>query len=248
MLEVDFMSHYDDFDFTDIVNANSDRVHHEEFEKSKQEARERSVGYERKRYQDKKKKSKENVRQAIIVMTLIASLAVGARVNSVVTDYKNIVISRTSETKHEVDEKIQYYFEIMGVGGTDSRRIETSYLPNVNAKEFYVDYSPFNLANNIVEASKISEVEVRCVVIAAFKLINEPYRDQVFSDTLRIIATSPELMDAIPASMSYLKTGNVADFLAGLGYTDWHEYQMNERKNIKDLNAIEAYVDNGMRR
>ena len=239
------MSHYDEFDFSDIVNTNSDKVHREEIERKIQDAKKRSIGYEKKRYNDKRKKSKDKVKKAVIIVALIASMTVGAKVEQVITEYNNIVISRTAESKHEVDDKIQYYYEVMGVGGIDSERIETSYLPNTNAKELYVDYSAHNLANNIVRASKVSEVEVRCVIIAAFKIINEPYRDQVFSDALRIISTTPELSDAIPENMSYLKSGNVSEFLNGLGYADWHEYQMNERKNIKDLNSIVAYINNG---
>lgn len=242
------MSHYDDFDFSDIVNENSNRARLEEYNRNIQEARKRSIGYERKRYHDQKRRTREKIRNAVILMVIVASMAGGIKVNQAITDYRNVVIERTAETKHEVDEKIQYYFELLGTGGPTDRRIETAYLRNVSANESFVDYSPVNLANNIVEASKVSEVEVRCVMIAAFKVINEPYRDQVFGDALRIIATNPELRDAIPESMSYLKSGSVSEFLSGLGYENWHEYQMNERKNIKDLNAIEAYVDNGMRR
>ena len=211
-------------------------------------AKKNSIGYEKVRYNQKKKKSIKKVKIGVLIIALVAAVKLGATLDNFMVNKDNIVISRTDEANEEIDKKINYYISKLGTGGESSERIITNYLHDTLNGGTYYDYYPGNFINNIVDASKISETEVRCVLIAAYNVIHEGDRNQMFENAFNSIANNSETMDAIPDNLSFLKGGNSQEFLTQLGYDDWHDYQMNERNNIKDLQSIENYIDNGMRR
>jgi len=102
-----------------------------------------------------------------------------------------------------------------------------------------VDYNSSNIENltkHLTNASKISETETRCVVKAAYDIINEPYREEVLNSAFsNININDSELKYALP--------NNTKDFLEILGYESWKEYERNEVNNIKDLQATIEYVE-----
>ena len=55
---------------------------------------------------------------------------------------------------------------------------------------------------------------------------------------------SSELKEQIPDEISYLGNGSQY-FLTSLGYNNWTDYQMNERKNIKQMEDIDVHLEDG---
>ena len=190
--------------------------------------------------QNKKKKAKQKAITAIatiLVMLTVAKLA-GPTIISKGTDIKNDIIA-TIQNSDEIDTKIGYYSKLMNHNG--ERSIETITGRNFEKNEAYVDYTFDNintLAAIINEAAKESEVETRCVIIAAYKIINEPYREQVlnraFERANQLAKESGE-----EYTCSYLYENGTTGFLQGLEYENWNDYNEHERENIKDLNNLQ---------
>lgn len=190
----------------------------------------------------KKKKNKINVKIAITAIVLTATMAAGISHNLTTThiENNNAVIS-TAMASNIVDESIEQYMQKMNMYANKEDSIET-YLGRIDIEdinEANVDYTSDNiknLAKHITEAAKVSESETRCAVIAAYKIINEPYRDNVLGKALK--KASEEQED----NSNYVIPSTVQEFLEKSGYENWEEYQLNERENIKDLKAAEEYV------
>lgn len=190
----------------------------------------------------KKKKKKINVKIAITAIVLTATMAAGISHNLTTShiENNNVVIS-TTIASNKVDESIDKYIQKMNMYASKEDSIET-YLGRIDIEEINeanVDYTSDNiknLAKHITEAAKVSESETRCAVIAAYKIINEPYRDNVIGKALK--KASEEQED----NSNYVIPSTVQEFLEKSGYENWEEYQLNERENIKDLKAAEEYV------
>lgn len=232
----------EDLEVMNMVNNKGN----DSLEKVINRAKSNSINKERRNYKKKKMIPIKSVAMAIVAASLISS-TLGVTLTNYKVNNENVVIPINSEITEDVDIKIQYYQGIMGMNGDENTRIETAYGRNENnLNDPNVDYSYTHLVNNIVKASKESEEEVRCVIIAAYNIINSPYRDEVFGKTFDTIS---KLEDINFDNMKFLKDGSVEKFLEYLGYNNWKEYQMNERKNIKDLSVINNYVNNsGIRR
>lgn len=202
---------------------------------------EKSNSTETRIYRQKKAKEKQKIKNAIIAAVLTTSTILTAYATNKITrkviEKNNIVISRDSEYNDEIDEKINYYQTLMNHYSDEQNRIENAYGRNQDTNELNVDYNYSNLAKHIVEASQISETEVRCVIIAAYKIINEPYRNEVF-DIAFNIAKNDENMNEY--SKDLIENGTKG-FLEELQYDNWEEYQKNERQQIKDLKITENY-------
>ena len=74
------------------------------------------------------------------------------------------------------------------------------------------------------------------------------YKTEKIEAALRIIANSDELKQQIGNNLDYLGTGSSSIFLETFGYSNWDEYNMSERKNIKQDYAVENYLQNHGRR
>lgn len=227
----------------DMVNKNS-RLRNLDLDgaiKNFENICEKSNSKETRIYRQKKAKEKQKIKNAIIAAVLTTSTILTAYATNKITrkviEKNNIVISRDSEYNDEIDEKINYYQTLMNHYSDEQNRIENAYGRNQDTNELNVDYNYSNLAKHIVEASQISETEVRCVIIAAYKIINEPYRNEVF-DIAFNIAKNDENMNEY--SKDLIENGTKG-FLEELQYDNWEEYQKNERQQIKDLKITENY-------
>ena len=221
----------------DFVNRNA--------ETKRQEALQRSQSQERINYRREKKKRKEaKIKRAIMTIALCASLATSATITHQFTtkhiENNNAVIS-TAIAENKIDELIEQYIKKMDMYADKENSIET-YLGRIEIEEkdeAKVDYTYDNIENiakHITEAAKISESETRCVIIAAYKIINEPFREDVIS---RALARANEQQNE---NTKYQIPENIKVFLEQNGYENLKEYQLKERENIKDLNATEQYV------
>ena len=206
---------------------------------------EQSINKPKLAYREQKNKKRNQVSRAIVAIALAGISLISATLATTVTkkaiDSNNAVVSITKETKNEIDEKIDYYENLMNGYSDAENRIETHLGRNEN-NELTVGYNSTNLAKHIINASQISEAEARCVIIAAFNIINEPYRDNVISSAFN---TAKE---QVTGYTSDLISNGTEQFLETLGYEDWENYRKNERKNIKELYTVEQYVSKGVNR
>ena len=243
------MSTFDDDVFVRMANQHSENAKNERINQvisNYGSVEDLSVNNTRTRYSDKKKYNTNKVRAAKIAIVLAAALAfgAGALVTNAVVNERNVVISKTDETKNFVDERISHYEKLMGIYGEDNNRIETFHSRDVSTYELNVSYNNDNLAKTMYEASQVSESELRCVVIAAFRIINEPYREDVLKSAFNILKTNYSL----PSNLEDLAGNGLDGFLNFLDYKDLDDYRMNERDSIKELRVVEEYINKGMGR
>lgn len=193
---------------------------------------------------EKQQRKKDIIKKAIITISLIATLtsavALTSHITSKIIDNNNAIVSIEQEDK-EIDERIEHYTKLMNMYSDPENSIET-YLGriNINGKnEANVDYTYKNIDNlqkHLLNAAKVSETEVRCVIISAFNIINEPYINEVLNQTFKG-------MQGIQDETSvYQIPANTQEFLESLGYENWEEYRMNERNNIKETEAIANHI------
>jgi len=188
----------------------------------------------------KKKQQKARIRTAIASVVLISAIAIPTLTSSLITNYQinndNAVIS-IHDVKNAIDDKIKDYKQLMNSSSDLNNKIETTV--GHTSETTIVDYNSSNIENltkHLTNASKISETETRCVVKAAYDIINEPYREEVLNSAFsNININDSELKYALP--------NNTKDFLEILGYESWKEYERNEVNNIKDLQATIEYVE-----
>lgn len=147
----------------------------------------------------------------------------------------------TSPEKDFINGRVDYYYELMNHTGEEDQRIETAYSYRAQ-NDSNVDYSIEPLIDNIINASKISESEVRCVILAAYNIINEPYREEIFNKVFAAIASNQELSESLP---TYLTMGSWKAYINSLGYNDTSEYNNHERENLYKLDEVNANVRGG---
>lgn len=206
-----------------------------------EEAYQRSESNQRIKYGQKKNRNKTKLKIAITSIALVAAMALTAGVSSKLTtsyiNNNNAIIS-TSIASDEVDDTIDKYGKLMNMYADKENSIET-YLGQTENYEPKVDYTENNidnLANHLINSAKVSESETRCAIIAAYKIINIPYRDEVLGKAL---AKASAIQDE---NSNYKIPNNTKELLEKLGYENWEDYNINERANIKDLKAAEEYV------
>lgn len=178
-------------------------------------------------YGTKKGKSRNKVKTAIVsVLCAAVIFTSGMAVHKI----------STSPKKDFINSRVDYYYEMMNHTGEEGKRIENSYQYRAD-NESYVDYSISPLIDYIVDASKISESEVRCAILAAYIVINEPYREEIFDKTFAAIARDKQLCESLP---SYLTMSSWKAYINSLGYNNTTEYNNNERKNLYILDEVNA--------
>ena len=238
----------ENFDFTEMVNKHSAELKHQTVYEARERARSVSVGKSEIKYNQKKKKKQIKVNRAIAAVVIMTTLSVGAFLGSKVVDGTNVVIPITYELSHDIDSKIYDYFKKMNYTGNNGERIENAYGRNEAYNERYVDYSPGVLAEYIVNASLVSESEVRCVIYTAFGIINVPYRDYVITRAFEIINSDSNLKSKMSGDYDFLNVNDSTEFLQKLGYNDWKEYKKKEKRNIKSIAAVEKYMNDNKNR
>lgn len=152
---------------------------------------------------------------------------------------ENVVVPITKEVKDEVDDKISYYEELMRMTSDENNRIENYIGRDLKNNCALVDYNVDNLVKHLVSASQISESEMRCVIISAYRIINEPYLEDVFN---RAFLEAIESEDMEESLKTFLENGTEG-FLEKLSYEDFDDYRKNERDNIKSLKSLEVYQE-----
>lgn len=192
-------------------------------------------------YREMKNKKRNQINRAIVATVLAVTSFISANVSKNITkasiNRNNAVISETKESKNSIDERISYYEKLMNHTSDEQNRIENGYGRNPETDELNVDYNYSNLARHIVESSQISESEMRCVIIAAYNIINSPYREETFDKAFEIAKNSENMSED---TRDLIEKGSKG-FLEELQYNNWEEYQKNERQEIKDLKTIEKY-------
>lgn len=193
-------------------------------------------------YREKKFKKRKQISKSIVAVVLagtsLISLYAGVKGTKAVMNKNNAIVHIDRDTKNSVDDRISYYENLMNMYSDSENRIENSYGRNSQNTDVIVDYNYDNLAKHIVNASQISEVDMRCAILASYRIINAPYVDEVLNKAF-LIAKDNENMSGY--SKELIENGSKA-FLENLSYEGWEEYQRNERSSICDLKAIEDYI------
>ena len=218
-----------------IINNNSKNVLNK-----KEEAFQKSINKNEIKYAPKRKKQpKVNIKLAITSIILIGTISITLIEND---KFKNFLTDHiytpiVNVLNDPIDKKIEAYQKAMDMYSDKSNSIET-YLGRLNDEEkvSYEYQNINNLANHLIQASNKSEIDTRCAIIAAYKIINEPYRDEVLGKAFLIANQKLEDNNTfdIPATTN--------EFLEKLGYENWEEYHKFERENIKLLNSIKENV------
>lgn len=235
---------FDDIDFTIQYFENIKKAN-QEYEEAKRKAYEK----QKKAFEIKRKKQRQaQIKRAITTIALATTLAAGSfsiaanakNDNKIEQPPKPSVFTSIAADNY-IDNKISNYKKEMDNYSGPNNSIETfiEYYNN-EAQVKYTEKNLENLANKIVEAANISESEARCVIIAAYNIINEPYRDEVIEKAF-------EKADKIQKSnenqtYNYDIPKSTNEFLRSLGYDNWEEYHNNERESIKETRAIEETI------
>lgn len=192
----------------------------------------------------KKEKDTLLLKQACALILAATTLVGTITLTKTITEnhiYNNNVVISIEQADTIIDNKIKSYDKLMNMYANRESQIEifangNYYTPNY---EPLVYYDENNLAKHIFNAAKISETETRCAIIAAFKIINEPYRNNIINNALEKARKMQNNQEEI---YNYRIPENSYKFLGQLGYQDWDDYNMNERKNIKETYAIEQHI------
>ena len=184
---------------------------------------------------EKSKKRKHDRRRTIIALLLAGTTLISlyslsknrTRINNPIT-----IISEQQEISDKIDSTIIKYQKMMEKNSEYAIESFNSRDANYEPLVFYDDDNISNFVTVITDAAKISEEEFRCAVLAAYKIINEPYRQEVLDKGFKKANENPkETIFKIPTS--------VQEYFETLGYEDIQEYNNNERKNIKRLAGTE---------
>lgn len=194
------------------------------------------------KYGDKKKKIDKDTFKKVIT-SIIITLVIAVPTSSLITNYQinnnNAVVAINNNDKL-INEKVREYQMQMNASNKLSERIESvvGWTGGMKGEgEALVDYSPDNLSKHIKEAAKKSELEARCVIRAAYNIINEPYRDETIGTALATASTKQENEE-----LNYTIPSSSKEFLETLGYKDWNEYRKEEVKNIAKLQSTIDYI------
>ena len=236
----------------------TDELDNEEFlyamkaEKNKEEIRRKALGNslskETTPYGKKKKVANNKLRDGIIAVAIVVvTLVSGVKLVDAVTGPDvgfNAAVSDTKIEKtidQEIDKKIQEYEKAMGIYGGEDTRIEVFRSRNdKNPNDPNVDYDYYNFTNDIIDASRAEdpETEVRCALIGAYKVINEPYRESCFNILFDNLKEQEEFINNTGFDMS-------GDVWKMLGYKDREDFQLHAREDTKMLKTINSRSNNG---
>ena len=184
--------------------------------------------------------NKKRLNNAIIAVTLSAVAIISAATAKHQTknyiNNNNVVLSN-EDAKDEINERVQYYEQLMNMDSDSQNKIEIM-VGRDNNYDPLVDYNTTNLARHLIEASEISQSELRSAILAAYRIINEPYRTQIFNEAINKVRTT----DASNQESLSLIGNNTREMLSNLGYNSWEEYHKDERNNITTLRTMEDYI------
>ena len=205
---------------------------------------EKSIEKPKLSYKERKKQKIEKVKKAIVTTVLVGTaltIAIGYNVGIVKGSEININIPGI-ETEYEknVDDKINGYMKAMDMYADKKTSIETSYGRNENNTDVNVDYTDENienLADHLINAGNVSEIELRCAILAAYNVINEPYRESVINRGI-IRAREKEQEDPLLNTVNPLLGNNIEQMLHNLGHDNIQDYHKNERNDIKELTTL----------
>lgn len=184
---------------------------------------------------EKSKKRKQDRRRTTIALLLAGSTLISlytlsksnVKINNPIT-----IASEQLEESKRIDTIIKNYQLTMNIDGDHPIESFSSRDENYEPLVFYDEKNINNLVTVITNAAKISEEEFRCAVLAAYKIINEPYRQEILDKGFKKAnENAEETTFKIPAS--------IQEYFETLGYEDIQEYNNNERKNIKKLEETE---------
>ena len=216
--------------FGDIVNKHHDDVVRKSMGKS--------LEPEEKKYTETKKVPSQKWRKALIAALLVASLSLGGA-----------KVAQAIETA-EVAERINYYQSVMN--SSDNAEKNKHSIENFvgynyrDGNDYIVSYEPWNnenFVNYVLDASKSQNpvTEVRCALIAAYRVINEPYREEQFKKLFDKIKDNEEFINRTGFD------GSRENIWQMLGYKDIKDFQENARKDTKNLYLAEKEGKNGKR-
>lgn len=222
----------DDLVFAEIVNRHHDDV--------RRQALLSSLVKEEVRYNKKEKVKLKKLRTAIIVFLIFVTLLFGS---------KKVVYGL--ETK-DIDLRVRYYYSIMNYStdpGKSQTRIENFVGINHDSSKIndpivsYESWNNENFLNYVVEASRYDDslVEIRCALIAAYNVINDPFIEDQFNILLNRLKNNEEFINNSGLDL------NKDNIWQVLGYEDRMDFQMNARKDTKDMLLENKRSNNGKR-
>lgn len=205
---------------------------------------EKSITKPKLTYKERKKQAVEKVKKAIVTTVLIGtalSVAIGYNVGIVKASSTDFNLPGI-ETEYEknIDDKINGYIKAMDMYADKKTSIETSYGRNQDNTDVNVDYTEQNidnLADHFINAGNVSEIELRCAILAAYNVINEPYRESVINRGI-IRAREKEQEDPLLNTVNPLLGNNIEQMLHNLGHDNIQDYHKNERNDIKELTTL----------
>jgi len=238
-----------DFDAEELIFAKMVNEHSHEIHKK---ALDKSLMQDEEKYTKKKKVSSSKWRDAIITLAIIGViLGSGVKLVDALTESNTSVgnsygsINKIDkDIDKEIDEKIEEYSRIMGMKGPSDTQIEVFQSHNFNnPRDPNVDYNYYNFKNDIITASRGDDpvTEVRCALIAAYKIINEPYREGSFGALFSYLKESEEFANNTGFD---LEKDNIWQML---GYNNMEEFQLHAREDTKVLREIYVRSSNGKR-
>lgn len=184
---------------------------------------------------DNSKKRKQDRRRTTIALLLAGTTLVSLyslSKNNVKINNPITIVSEQLEESKRIDISISNYQKMMNIDSEYPIESFSSRDENYEPLVFYDEKNINNLATVITNAAKISEEEFRCAVLAAYKVINEPYRQEILDKGFKKAnENTEETAFKIPAS--------IQEYFETLGYENIQEYNNNERKNIKKLEETE---------
>ena len=186
-----------------------------------------------------RKKIRKNFNRKLIgttlaIITLISIATIGKGNINLINPIA--AITSTIETSKKIDEIIKNFQNIMEKNQKYEIESSNSMDENYNKLVYYDENNINNLVTVITEAAKNSEQEARCAILAAYKIINAPYREEVLNEAFKKAnSIQQETNFSIPSSLE--------EYLEKLGYSDLEDYNNNERKNIKDLEKAEIKTE-----
>lgn len=194
------------------------------------------------RYNGRKLKKKTEINKAIMAVSLTGVVVFSGLASSAITkssiENNNAIVFVDDEVKDDVDGRIDYYENLMKLTSDKDNRIENYYGRDVKNDIALVDYNVNNLVKHLISSAQTSESEMRCVIIAAYRIIDAPYLDEILNEAFLTAKDDKNIEENIKK----LLENGTEGFLEKLSYEDWEDYQENERDNIKKLKALETYV------
>ena len=177
-----------------------------------------------------------NLKRKIIAIGFAISTIIGASAYTVgrITGYNKGYgdsYHNDIEAKNEVDELIDKYYNLMENYADESTRIQDGPKEDVTGK-YVKGYDVDRIVDYLGRAASKSELEARCALISAYKVIFDNCKEEVLEETFRRLAANEKYASTISENCDYLLSGDLKEVLATLGYDNLDDYKMNERQAL----------------